>query len=385
MLMASPFMNPAIDNADNGLCFSANSTKNALFQQIDGVFGVPIVVDDITTNPDLRKDLPSIIYSLNSGEPKSRLNSNSEKMKGYKGWNGVVFTSSEMPILDFGEQQSGVKVRVLHTQGIQWTKSAQEAEHVKQIVSKNYGFTGKEFADFVATFSIDILSSMHEESLKIVNDFMKKRDGLSDRLANKFAAIHLTAKLLNQAFNYGLSADKLIERFIQSEQETFEERDNATKAYAAIIDYIYRNEARFLENKQVDDKMVDTYSEYRPNNIYGRIIKYKKYWEVRLVQDITLKILSEKGLDGEIRAIRKKWIERGITKGEGSHNTISCNINGQKVRCDCFIIQGGIVEPEIDPLQIEEKPINETPVSDYSVDDTQAIGEIFGGDYEDKR
>ena len=55
------------------------------------------------------------------------------------------------------------------------------------------------------------------------------------------------------------------------------------------------------------------------------------------------------------------------------------------MRCDCFIIQGGIVEPEIDPLQIEEKPINETPVSDYSVDDTQAIGEIFGGDYEDKR
>ena len=72
MLMASPFMNPTIDNADNGLCFSANSTKNALFQQIDGVFGVPIVVDDITTNPDLRKDLPNIIYSLNTGEPKSR-------------------------------------------------------------------------------------------------------------------------------------------------------------------------------------------------------------------------------------------------------------------------------------------------------------------------
>lgn len=378
-------MNPIISNQDKGLCFSAHSTKNALFKQVDGVFGVPIVIDDITTNPSLRKDLPDIIYSLNTGEAKNRLTGNSEKMKGTIGWNGVVIMSSEIPILDFGEQQSGGKVRVLHTQGIQWTKSAEEAEHVKQIVSKNYGFTGKEFAGFVAKFSIEELAKMHEQSLKKVKGFMIKKDNLSDRLANKFATIYMTVELLNQAFKYGLSADELIARFIQSEQDTIEERDNAAKAFSAIVDFIYRNEARFLENKQIGDKMVDTYDEYRPNNIYGRIIKYEKYWEVRLLQDVTKKILGENGLDGEICAIRKKWIERGITKGESSHNTISCNINGQKVRCDCFIIEGGIVEPEIDPLQLEEKPINETPVSDYTVDDTQVINEIFGGDYEDKR
>ena len=44
MLMCSPFMNPEISNKNNGLCFTANNTLNAIFGRIDGVHGVPFVV-----------------------------------------------------------------------------------------------------------------------------------------------------------------------------------------------------------------------------------------------------------------------------------------------------------------------------------------------------
>ena len=382
MLMTSPFMNPDIDNQDVGLCFNHNCTKNALFDKIDGVFGVPIVVDDITANKYLRKELDEIIYSLASGLPKSRLNGNCERIKGKRGWNGVVITSSEIPILDFGEQQSGVKVRALHTQGIQWTKSAEEAEYIKQFVLKNYGFTGKEFATFVATIPLEELAKMHELALQKVKTFMVKKDNLSDRLANKYAVIYLTVELLNKAFQYDLSADKLFARLIQCEQNTIEERDNATKAFAAIIDFVYSNESRFVVRKQIEDRMVCNYGDYRPTNTYGTIIKYNKYWEVRLLEDKTKEILRQKGLDGEIRAIRKKWVKEGLAIGDGDHNTKKSVVNGQSARCDFLIIKGGIVEPEIAPLQFEKK---ETPVSNYTVDDEEAIKQLFGGDYEDKR
>jgi hypothetical protein len=210
---------------------------------------------------------------------------------------------------------------------------------------------------------------------------MSKKDNLSDRLANKFAAIHLTIELLNGAFAFGLSPDTLIKRFIKCEQDSIEERDNVLKAYNCVVDFVYRHEARFLQDRQMDDRMMSLYnSDYRPNNVYGKIIKYKTHWEVRLLEDITKEILDKNGLGGEIRGIRQKWVERGFTKGDGDHNTRKYTINGRVARCDCLIIEGGIVEPESEEPPKTETIQEETPVSTYEVDDSKAIQSIFGGD-----
>ena len=206
MLMCSPFMNPEISNKNNGLCFTANNTLNAIFGRIDGVHGVPFVIDDITTNPYLKNQLTQFIYSLADGTHKGRLNGNGELCEGGLGWSGVAITSSETPILDYGEQYQGTKARVLHTQGIQWTKSAEESELVKSVVRKNYGFTGKEFADFVAKIPMGKLCTGFKKSVERVKGFMDKTDNLTDRLANKFAAIYLTIELLNEKFSFGLSS-----------------------------------------------------------------------------------------------------------------------------------------------------------------------------------
>ena len=385
MLMCSPFMYPVINNKKKGLCFTANSTKNALFELVDAVFGVPIVIDDITTNTDLRKDLSQIIYSLADGSSKNRLTGNCELRDTEIGWGGVVVTSSEIPILDFGEQQSGAKVRVLHTKGIQWTKSAEEAELVKRTVRKNYGFTGKEFADYVATLSMDDLCDKFDEAHDKVLELMEQKDNLTDRLANKYAAIYLTVELLNEKFAFGLSADKLLELFIQSEQNTFDERDNAKKAYQYVIDFLFRNEARFLEDREVEGKMIKHFDDdYRANNIYGKIIKYASgKCEVHMLEEITDKIFSDHGLYGEKDAIRARWVDKGITRGDGDHNTRKYSA-GKKItaRFDCFLFDKWIAEPEGTPTLQPEETKTPAPVSDYAVDDTQAIKEIFGGENE---
>ena len=49
-------------------------------------------------------------------------------------------------------------------------------------------------------------------------------------------------------------------------------------------------------------------------------------------------------------------------------------------RCDCLIIQGGIVEPQgEEPPKVEEAQ-PETPVSTYEVDDSKALDDLFGGE-----
>ena len=383
MLMCSPFMNPEISNKNNGLCFTANNTLNAIFGRIDGVHGVPFVIDDITTNPHLKNQLMQFIYSLADGTHKGRLNGNGELCGGGLGWSGVAITSSETPILDYGEQYQGTKARVLHTQGIQWTKSAKESELVKSVVRKNYGFTGKEFADFVATIPMEKLCTGFKNSVERVKGFMDKTDNLTDRLANKFAAIHLTIELLNAKFAFGLSSDELIKRIIQCEQDSIEERDNALKAYRCVVDFIFRHEARFLEDRQTkENTLISHYDkEYRPNNAYGKIIKYSTHWEVHILEEITKEILEKNGLGGELRGIRQKWIERGLAKGDGDHNTRKYSIEGQVVRCDCLILKGGIIEPQGEqPPKAEKVAQPEIPVSTYEVDDSTAFDDLFGGE-----
>lgn len=377
MLMCSPFMNPEISNKATGLCFTANNTLNAIFARIDGVFGVPFVIDDITTNPNI--NLSQFIYTLADGSNKGRLNGNYELCENGYGWSGVAITSSETPILDYGSQYQGLKVRVIQTQGIQWTKSAEEAELVKRTVRRNFGFTGKEFADFVASIDIDDLCDRYGMALSKVKSLMVKKDSLTDRLASKYAAIYLTVELLNEAFSFGLSAHSLLERLIRCEQEAFEERDNATKAFNHIVDFITRFQSRFIIEKKYSDQSLNGYDSYMPSEIYGKIVKYDTLWEVHLLDNYTKKVLNENGLGGEIRSIRQRWIERGLAKGDKDHNTKQFSYTGTKARYDCFIVEGGIREPESEDVEVKPTNANSAHQSNYTIDDSAQIDEVFGG------
>ena len=386
MLMCSPFMYPDINDGTKGLNMSANATLNAISGAMEGVFGVPFVVDDIKTNPDIK--LSKYIYDIAAGTKRSRCNSDGTLQKKGFGWSGVMITSSEIPIVESTTQYQGLQVRVLHTDGIQWTKDAEQAEYIKETVNENYGFTGKEFADYVATIPLQELKSRFNESKKFVADKMKKKDGLTPRLANKFTAIHLTIKLLNEAFAYGLSEDDLTARFIKCEQDRFDERDDAKNALERVKEFIVQHESRFDVECSFDS--IKYYNEtFATGEHYGKIFKSDAGWEVHILTSRTDKILKDNEFMEE-RSIRKKWSERGITFGDGDHTTRKFTHNSElgRVRYDCFVFEGGLKKPTAltpkatkETVQNNTEAVEETtPVSDYTVDDSAALEAIFRGE-----
>ena len=382
MLMCSPFACPEFSNNDDSLCFTANSTQNALFSMINGIHGVPFVVDDITTNKTL--NLTQMIYDLSTGNPKARCNGDGTLRDGGYGWSGIAITSSETSILDSTAQNQGLKVRVLHTQGITWTKDAAEAELVKRTVRQNYGWTGKDFALYVASIPYQTLCDKFDESCEVVKNLMQKKDALTSRLANKFAVIHLTVELLNEAFQYGLSAKDITERIVKCEQDSFEERDNAKIAYDHVVDFIAQNSSHFDIDVQYSKQQYYN-TIFAKGTVYGKIYKFDDLWKVYLSTSHTDALLMSKGLD-ELKWIRKMWVSRGITEGDTDHNNKRKCFNGTVVRCDVFTIKGGIVmpTPEIPKPEITTtEPPQNPPVSDYSVDDSAEIDKFFGGDDED--
>ena len=390
MLMCSPFMYPDINDGTKGLNMSANATLNAISGAMEGVFGVPFVVDDIKTNPDI--NLSKYIYNIAAGTKRSRCNSDGTLQKKGFGWSGVMITSSEIPIVESTTQYQGLQVRVLHTDGIQWTKNAEQAEYIKETLNENYGFTGKEFADYVSTIPLQELKSRFKESKKFVELKMVKRDGLTSRLANKFTAIHLTIKLLNEAFAYGLSEDDLTARFIKCEQDRFDERDDAKNALECIKDFIVQHESRFDIESAFDS--IKYYNEiYATGEHYGKIFKYDWGWEVHLLTKKTDKILKDNEFMEE-RSIRRKWSERGITLGDGDHTTKKFTHNSElgRVRYDCFVFEGGLQKPTAitqkakkeaeknttEAVDKTDKAVKETtPALNYEVDDEAAIQAIF--------
>ena len=83
----------------------------------------------------------------------------------------------------------------------------------------------------------------------------------------------------------------------------------------------------------------------------------------------------------ETTTVKKRWHDRGLTKCDSGR--YDCKFDG--TRAIHFIFQEGIAfypdlgQREAQPPVSEPAPL-QTPISDYSVDDTAAVEEIFRGE-----
>ena len=372
MLMVSPFACPEISNRNKGLAFTAYSTQNALFSRINGLFGVPFVIDDIITNPNI--DYSNLIYTISTCEEKSRCNSDGTIKESNFGWSGVSVTSSELPITEYTKQDMGIKARVLLTQGITWTENAEQAELIKRTILQNYGFTGKEFAYYIGSLSNDDIMKKFFESKEYVNSAMNKRDSLTDRIANKIAVIHLTVNLMNECFGIGLSADEITNLLITCDQSTIDSRDPAKKALECIESFVYEKRNHFniyYESKQGYKHPL----EFTNGDKYGKIeaVEDAETATLYILASKTEQILQSNKIN-EIATVRKRWAERGISITEKDHFTKKVTIGENRVRCDCIKIPFHVGK------LIPDMPKQEVPICDVVYDDSEAIDGLFDND-----
>ena len=330
-LLVTPFGSPDIANK-NSLVRTFHSTTNALFASLDGINGVPIVLDDITTTPNI--NIPNLIYTLASGEEKSRCNSNGE-VRDTGSWSGLIVISSETPIEDNTLQNQGLKVRVLNTEGITWTLDAKMAEDIKRFIRQNYGFTGKDFANYVASLDMDYIHNKFDDARDLVHGLMVKRDKLSGRLETKYAVIALTIQLMNEYFGLSLDATELMTIMIEPEQNGFEERDISKRALEHIKDFIITKRQHFFERKQRGNAW-----EERPNvgDNYGTIKRTLEGADVYISTQRVDAILKANGIL-EFATVKAQWKANGITKCD----TDRLDCKHLKRRCIHFVFDCGVL------------------------------------------
>lgn len=309
-LLVSPFACPQITN-QSGLIRTFSNTDNALYSGLDGIHGLPIVLDDSTTNTKI--DFASLVYNLAQGENKGRCDSSGNIRQQGSGWSGVVVVSSETPIQSQTCHNQGLQARVIGTEGITWTPDAKTSSLIKKTIKKHYGWTGKEFAEFIASKPLEELCDRFDEALELVEDIMIKRDNLSDRLATKYATIPLTISLLNECFGLSLDCNAITSLLLEPEQRGVLDRDISVKALECIKSFAVMKHRNFHIVYYYDNGRVCVRDSVADR--YGRINIREKSCEIVIMCSKFDEVLKASGIN-EPTTVKKRWKEQGILKTE---------------------------------------------------------------------
>lgn len=372
-LLISPYGCPEASN-EGGLVHTFNATQNFINSSLNGIHGLPVALDDTTSNPYI--NLGQMIYTIASGNEKGRLNGDgTPKLSPLSGWSGTVIISSETPITDQSYVSQGQNCRVLSADGIRWTPDAETAEYIKRTVRENYGFTGIKFADYISKISIDDLYSQYIIAREKVKPLMQKRDNLSDRLEAQYAAIYQTVEAMNACFGLTLSPEELLGILLAPEQSKVEERSPGAKGLDLILSFVREKSTHFDRHYRIPYHRSDDV--FASGDRYGQIYLYENSWELIIPCKKVDEILKTNKFY-ETQTAKSKWKADGWTKCE----TGRVDIKSGGIRCIHFIFPNEEIPFEL-PAE-EEVPVyptrtvpTSTPVDDYEVDDTEALNEVL--------
>jgi hypothetical protein len=327
--MASLWGSPRISNF--GIVRTFNATTNSLVQTFTGTNGVPIIIDDATSLGV--KDLASFIYNVSAGEDKLRLTQDIQLRESKGKWSGLVTISSETSILEHSTKTGGSIPRLLEFDNITWTQSAHHAKVIKRNIAKSFGHLGRDFIHHYSQKTLSQRKALFDACEDELDQLITTRDQYSGRIISKLAIIYMTAKLIEEFFQYSdFSADEIRDHLVEFENGKVPVRSIESQALDIIKTFIIRNQHRmaYKVNKAQLMELVSN----------GDFIGYKEYIsetiiEVTVISQVIAKELSQHNIyqwSNVLRYLEKK----SFVKTYGKNDKVSEKDNYLKVKAITF-------------------------------------------------
>lgn len=323
MLAISPWGNPKL--GINGLYNSWNATENALISALSGNHGVAYALDELSMTKV--ENLTSLIYNITSGKDKARLTKEIE-LRESGTWITTIISNGEASILSKSNKNTGLDIRVLELEDIEWTRDAEHSENIKEFVNRCHGILGQDFAKkLILSYNSDIIKIFNFERNKFIEELDKLNiiDNKTQRTSSKYAVILTTAVLINRFYirsDIRLDIDKIREILIKTEVESIKKRGIEKRAEDYLIQVIEANASKFKNGKD-DKNNIDYWGTIKElpsgelelailRNRFNELIKEGKFEDPKLV----IKQLKQEGkLDHEEgRLTRKRKINAVVTE-----------------------------------------------------------------------
>ena len=250
------------DPNNQKLSTTFNVTLNKMTERLDGINGTAVLIDDLSLAPDsVKKSIDSMIYILDSGKEKERINTKTFDRKPAT-WATTIILSAEEPLLELCDPEKEGTVGRLMELTISpddLFNSAEDATNTTAVFSKHYGLVADEFVRRLITEDkLNKLPALYEKEIQSVR---KDYSGPMARMAENVAMVTLTGRLFNEFFDPLFRVDEIQEYLMSVEKDNLEnsrllQRENIimSKIYPDLI--AYGKEACAEENKNFSDRVV---------------------------------------------------------------------------------------------------------------------------------
>lgn len=312
------------DTKDKELFRTWNGTSNAIINSLGGNFGIPLVFDEFSMikNRDMSKE----IYTIASGEDKARLTDTIIQRKASK-WGTTIISTGEQSIFERANNNGGLRVRTFTFEGVEWTRSAENAENIKNVISENHGYAGVEFINYIFNQGFSIIdtkwSYWKSRSLEVIPD-----NPFKNRVADKFAIIITGGEIANEALGLEIDLEAVLNFLVNNEIESIEDRDIGEKAFTDIIQLINQNVSKL--------KLKD--SGFTPRDCWGKIDSELTFYKVAVIKNVLEKELRELNYE-DVKVVIKEWKEKGYLITEVGKNTNRITVNSKGKRDTVYILK----------------------------------------------
>ena len=324
--IGSLWANPRIRN--QGIVKTFSNTEKARFSSIEGYNGVPIIFDDLTTAPNIKRS--ELVYQLAQGSPRSRMTNYGQTIEEGKPWSGLAIVTSETEILSQSETRGGLMARVIDIDQLKWTNDSDHAKRIKAGIQTNYGHIGRFFVEHFMQKSDDDIKAMYQNLHNEMDQAIESKDNLSGRVIPKLAMIQTTGKLINAFFDFNIDLDQLKATLIELEEAQADTRSTDLRALDIVKHYIQTYHKEF-EQYSDGAKLISA-----SNKQSGIMIFNGEQIIVRIPAQTVKEILARERFY-EYKNILKAWSDQGIIKTQSGRNTI--NVAGLTPRAIEFHFQ----------------------------------------------
>lgn len=224
-------------SGENSNFLSYMATTNAILQEVSGICGYPIAIDEFSTAS--KKDLSSFIYALSNGQGRNRCKGNG-RVKKTQGYEGVILSSGESDVLAKCSKNVGLRVRVFEFQVPMVTRNAAESRMIKSVATKNYGWVTPLVAKTLLEKGEDYWGVFHYWQGRVAEEVQRNKIKLAsaDRISDVLAMYMVSAVIANEILYLDMDLERLFRfLFLHMIIRVAEDADLGQLAYDVITRY----------------------------------------------------------------------------------------------------------------------------------------------------
>ncbi|USG65364.1 DUF927 domain-containing protein [Brevibacillus ruminantium] len=359
----SPFALPS--KQEGGLILQWHGTLNGLVAQIKEKHGIPITLDEASMNR--MNNFTEFLYLLAEGREKARMTKEVEERK-RESWSGIVFSTAEHSLKAKSNQNAGLSVRLQEIGNIKWTTSPDNAKKIKEGLFEHYGHAGPRFVEYLLRKGKDDIIERWKKWSTICCEKMEYKDGLSARIADRFALILATAELMNELFDFQVNIDGILAFLLKMDQENIESRDLGERAYQYLKQKVVEYQAHFIMDGAPPSR-----------DCMGRITRHPgKGVEVEIMKEPFRRLIHEGGFD-DSSVVLQSMKAKGYMDHEEKKLTRKRKIEPDKPRIDVhiFLFDDSLLEMlKREPLPSSFVTSKTKPVGKRRLDDAEDYTEV---------